>query len=178
MRLPESLTALAPAGELLQALEAGEALLRAETEKANARLLVSTADSAGLARFERDYGLEVNPALSLELRRARIRAQRLGGQTLTRERLAALAVSLAGADAGEVEEDFPHYAVTLTALTPGAALPRAQRTALSAAVRRLAPAHLKTTVLPGAALPLRPAGALHGGLERTYEGEARAAILE
>lgn len=174
MRLPESLLELAPAGAIVRALEAGEALVRAAAREANARVLVSTADGEGLARFERDYGLSERPELEPSARRARVRAARWGAQTLTPARLGALAETLAGAREGVVEEDFPRRAVTLTAVLP--ALPGASGSldALRETAERLFPAHLELTVLPGAAGALDAAHALHGGSARSFTGEAIA----
>ena len=106
MRLPESVTKIQPVGAVLKASEAGEALLREAGERVNARLLVGQADAAGLSRWEREYGLADRSGEDGARRRARIYAAMAGGQTLTRERLSALAVAVGGADRGEVTEDF------------------------------------------------------------------------
>ena len=96
MRLPESVTKIQPVGAVLKASEAGEALLREAGERVNARLLVGQADAAGLSRWEREYGLADRSGEDGARRRARIYAAMAGGQTLTRERLAALEELLGG----------------------------------------------------------------------------------
>lgn len=171
MRLPESVTKIEPVGAVLSAAEAGEALLRAAGETVNARVLVGTADAAGLSHWERDYGLADWSGEESARRRARIYAAMAGGQTLTRERLAALAVSVGGADAGEVAEDFAAYAVELAAIRDGR-LPTADgMAALCDAIARQKPAHLTVTAVPCAALALDRAECLHGGMLTVMWGE-------
>lgn len=171
MRLPESVTKIEPVGAVLSAAEAGEALLRAAGETVNARLLVGTADAAGLSRWERDYGLADWSGEESARRRARIYAAMAGGQTLTRERLAALAVSVGGADAGEVAEDFAAYAVELTAVKEGQLPTTDGMAALREAIARQKPAHLTVTAVPCAALALDRAACLHGGTLTVMWGE-------
>ena len=163
MRLPESVTKIEPVGAVLEASGAGEALLRAEGETVNARTLVGKADAAGLSRWERDYGLADWSGAELARRRARIYAAMAGGQTLTRSQLAALAVSVGGADWGEVAEDFAAYAVELTAVKDGQLPTTDGMAALREAIARQKPAHLTVTATPCAALTLDRAGTLHGG---------------
>ena len=157
MRLPESVTKIQPVGAVLKASEAGEALLREAGERVNARLLVGQADAAGLSRWEREYGLADRSGEDGARRRARIYAAMAGGQTLTRERLSALAVVVGGADRGEVTEDFAAYAVELGALRE--------------AIARQKGAHLTVTAVPCAALTLDRAEALHGGALELAWGE-------
>ena len=143
MRLPGFLTRLSPVGETLAAMERGQVLLEQETAKRNSRLSVGTAED-GLALWEKDYSLPDGTGTKTALRRARIRAAMAGGQTLTREWLKALCVSVGGADSAEVEEDFPNWKVSVTALYEGK-LPE-NLTALEKAVRKLKPAHLQVDV--------------------------------
>ena len=143
MRLPGFLTRLSPVGMVVAAMEQGAAGLEVEAQRHNAQVTVSAATD-GLSLWEQDYGLSSGGDLSA--RRSRVRAAMAGGQTLTRQQLASLAVTLAAADAGDVEEDFPRWAATLYALYDGAvpeALP-----ALEEAVKRLQPAHLTVAVCP------------------------------
>lgn len=164
MRLPESVTGIAPVGAVLRASEAGEALLREAGETVNARLLVSKADAAGLSRWERDYGLADGTGTESERRRARVRAAMAGGQTLTRGKLAALAVSVGGAARGEVAEDFPACRVELAAVGEGKLPSQSAMAALGEAIARQKPAHLAVTALPCAELRLERTEALHGGV--------------
>ena len=139
-RLPEFLTRLSPVGETLAAAGRGVSLLEEEVAARNAQLSVSTADT-GLSLWETDYGLPADAGTDRALRRGRIQAALAGGQTLTRARLAALAVAVADADSGAVDEDFPGRHVTLWALYEGR-LPE-NAAALEEAVGRLGPAHLR-----------------------------------
>ena len=106
-------------------------------------MTVSTATD-GLPLWERDYGLPSNGDAAA--RRKRIRAALLGGKTLTRSHLASLAVTLADADAGDVEEDFPNSQVCLYALY-GEAVPE-ELPDLEEPIRRQKPAHLTVEVCP------------------------------
>lgn len=141
MRLPGFLTDISPIGETLAAIEQGEALLRRETAERNAQLAVSTATD-GLSLWEADYGLPSGGDTAA--RRARVLTALAGGQTLTPAYLAALAVSVGGADSGEVTEEFARWRVTLTALYDGR-FPE-DPAALEEAVERLKPAHLEVEV--------------------------------
>ena len=163
MRLPESVTRIEPVGAVLEAAEAGETLVRAAGETAGARALVGTADAAGLSRWERDYGLADWSGEESARRRARIYAAMAGGQTLTRERLAALAVSVGGADRGEVAENFAAYTVELAAIRDGRLPEKDGMAALRDAIARQKPTHLTVTATPCAALTLDRAETLHGG---------------
>ena len=171
MRLPESVTKLAPVGAVLEASAAGEALLREAGERVNARLLVGQADAAGLSRWERDYGLADWSGEESARRRARIHAVMAGGQTLTRSRLSALAVSVGGADRGEVAEDFAAYAAELAAVKEGRLPAPDGMAALRDAIARQKPAHLTVTAMPCAALALDRAESLHGGVLTVMWGE-------
>ena len=171
MRLPESVTKIEPVGAVLEAAEAGEELLRAAGEMASARVLVGMADAAGLSRWERDYGLADWSGEESARRRARIYAAMAGGQTLTRSRLAALAVSVGGADCGEVTEDFAAYAVGLTAVKEGQLPAPEGMAALREAIARQKGAHLTVTAVPCAALTLDRAETLHGGALELAWGE-------
>ena len=171
MRLPESVTKIQPVGAVLKASEAGEALLREAGERVNARLLVGQADAAGLSRWERDYGLADWSGEESARRRARIYAAMAGGQTLTRERLSALAVAVGGADRGEVTEDFAAYAVELAAIQDGRLPAPEGMAALEDALARQKPAQLAVTATPCAALTLDRAEALHGGVLELAWGE-------
>ena len=174
MRLPESVTKIEPIGAVLEASEAGKVLLRAAGETANTRVLVGTADVAGLSRWERDYGLADWSGEDPARRRARIYAAMAGGQTLTRERLAALAASVGGAEWGEVAEDFPAYAVELTVVKDGQLPEKDGMAALREAIARQKPAHMTVTATPCAALTFGRAETLHGGTLEIAWGEMYA----
>ena len=144
-RLPDFLTNISPICETLAAMDHGTGLLEQETARRNGQLSVSTAEEA-LGLWEKDYALADGTGNNVMMRRARILAAMAGGQTLTKERLEALAVSVGGADRGEVTEAFADWRVTLTALYEGR-LPE-DVTALEEAVDRLKPAHLEVLVAP------------------------------
>lgn len=145
MRLPEFVKKISPIGETLEAIDAGMEALAEETGKRNRQVVVSTADT-GLSLWERDYAIPGGTGREEDFRRARIRAAMAGSQTLTVAELEALAGSLAGADRGEVEEDFAHWRVMLEAVYEGR-IP-GDVTALEEAVRRRQPAHLEVSVVP------------------------------
>jgi len=162
MRLPESVTRISPVGEVIEASGAGETLLSAAVESGNNRLFVSDADEDGLSRWEKDYGLADGTGESAETRRARLRGARAGGQTLTREKLKALAVNVGGAE-GEVAEDFAAYAVEVTLF----GTPEQLNSGLAAfrdAVARQKPAHLRVSVQPTLLLRSERCEARHGGV--------------
>lgn len=169
MRLPEYLARLSPVGETLAAMEAGEEALAAEVAERNAQLAVSTADS-GLDLWEADYGLPVRAGGDIPDRRAAILAAMAGGRTLTPALLRELCVRLGGGERGEVEEDFPHWAVTALAVCRGR-LPE-DTGALARAVERLKPAHLAVAVVPAAELETADGPALHGGVLTVMTAEA------
>ena len=169
MRLPEYLTRLSPVGETLAAMEAGEEALAAEVAERNAQLAVSTADT-GLDLWEADYGLPVRAGGVIPDRRAAILAAMAGGRTLTPALLKELCVRLGGGERGEVEEDFPHWAVTALAVCRGR-MPESSG-ALARAVERLKPAHLAVAVLPAAELETADGPALHGGALTIMTAEA------
>lgn len=104
-------------------------------------------------------------------RRARIYAAMAGGQTLTRERLSALAVAVGGADRGEVTEDFAAYAAELAAIQDGRLPAPEGMAALREAIARQKGAHLTVTAVPCAALTLDRAETLHGGALELAWGE-------
>ena len=175
MRLPVSVTDIAPVGAVLKASEEGEKALRAAGERVNARLLVSEADAQGLLRWERDYALLDGAGGEPEHRRARVRAAMAGGQTLTRARLASLAVSVGGADRGEVREDFAAHAAELIVIKAGR-LPDmdGSMAALEEAIARQKPAHLVITTARGADLTLTQTACLHVGALAIVHGEVKA----
>ena len=176
MRLPESMTRIAPVGAVLSAEEAGETLLSAAVEHANDELFVSSADASGLSQWEKDYALADGTGESAERRRGRIRAAMAGGQTLTRERLRALAVNVGGAAEGEVVEDFAAYAVELNAIGAGKFPTAGGMAALREAASKQKPAHLSVTVVPCAEMRSERNEARHGGLLRfVWAGNARSA---
>ena len=144
-RLPDFLTNISPICETLAAMDHGTGLLEQETARRNDQLSVRTAED-GLSLWEKDYALADGTGNNVMMRRALILAAMAGGQTLTKERLEALAVTLGGADSGEVEERFADWQVLLTALYEGR-LPE-DVSPLEAAVKRLKPAHLDVTVIP------------------------------
>ena len=146
MRLPAFLTRLSPVGETLTALEAGEATLGAEVEERNGRLSVSTAGEEGLALWEADCGLPHSAADTPDLRRSRIRAALLGGETLTPARLQALAQRYFGVDTVTVAENAPASQVTVTAFFDDKK-PVRDLTALNETLRRRKPAHIAVTVV-------------------------------
>ena len=170
MRLPEKIMAMEPVGRAVQAGEAGEALLRQEAARREARTLVAEADGQGLSCWEADYGLPDWTGAEPQRRRARIRAAMAGGRTLTPLRLRQLAISVGGADEGLVREDFPAYAAEVVALSEGRLPEQVGLEALRQAVERQKPAHLKLEALAGAALGAEQAGALHGGILRVMTG--------
>ena len=145
MRLPEFLTELSPIRETLAALEQGENAMAEAVAEKNGQVCVETA-TGGLTLWERDYGLPVREGASMEDRRAAVRAAMAGGRTLTPAFLKELCVTLGGGDRGEVEEDFAHWAFTLTAVTDGTLPP--DPAPLREAVERLKPAHLAARVVP------------------------------
>lgn len=169
MRLPEYLTRLSPVGETLTAMEAGEEALAAEVAERNAQLAVSTADT-GLDLWEADYGLPVRAGGVIPDRRAAVLAAMAGGRTLTPALLKELCVRLGGGERGEVEEDFPHWAVTALAVCRGRMLESTG--ALERAVERLKPAHLAVAVLSAAELETADGPALHGGVLTVMTAEA------
>lgn len=164
MRLPGSVTKISPVGEVIEASGAGETMLSAAAEGGNDRLLVSSADALGLSRWEKDYALADWTGESAERRRARLRGARAGGQTLTRERLRALAVNVGGAVEGEVTEDFAAYAVELNAIGAGKFPTAGGIGALSEAIARQKPEHLDVTVVPCAGMKSERGETRHGGV--------------
>ena len=100
-----------------------------------------------------------------------LKASEAGGQTLTRERLSALAVAVGGADRGEVTEDFAAYAAELAAIQDGRLPAPEGMAALREAIARQKGAHLTVTAVPCAALTLDRAEALHGGALELARGE-------
>ena len=172
MRLPESMTKIAPVGAVLTAEEAGEARLADEVTARNARLCVASADAAGLSRWEREYALADWTGVDETRRRGRIRAAMAGGQTLTRERLRSLAVTVGGASEGAASEDFADYAVELEAIGTGKFPTEGGLSALRTAVEQQKPAHLSVSVLPCAALQGERNETRHGGLLREVWAEA------
>ena len=169
MRLPEYLTRLSPVGETLAAIETGEEALAADVAARNAQLTVSTADT-GLDLWEADYGLPIRAGGDPADRRAAVLAAMAGGRTLTPALLKELCVRLGGGERGEVEEDFPHWAVTALAVCRGR-MPESAG-ALERAVERLKPAHLAVAVLPTAELETADGPALHGGVLTVMTAEA------
>lgn len=162
-RLPVFLAHISPIREVLAAIGHGTDLLAGETAKRNDQLSVSTAEEA-LGLWEQDYALADGTGTETRLRRAAILAAMAGGQTLTKERLEALAVTLGGADRGEAVEDFANWRVVLTALYEGR-LPE-DTAPLERAVKRLKPAHLEVTVEPMCRLEAETgrSSALTGGM--------------
>lgn len=169
MRLPEYLTRLSPVGETLAAVGTGEEALAADVAARNAQLTASTADT-GLDLWEADYGLPVRAGGDPADRRAAILAAMAGGRTLTPALLKELCIRLGGGERGEVEEDFPHWAVTALAVCQGR-MPE-NTGALARAVERLKPAHLAVAVLPTAELETADGPALHGGVLTIMTAEA------
>ena len=117
MRLPEYLSRISPVGETLDAIAAGELALEQNITAENGRLSVASADRDGLSLWEADYGIEDADGLPLDVRRAKIRTAMSGAATLTPAYLRELCVTIGGADDGEVEEDFPNWAVQVRPVT-------------------------------------------------------------
>lgn len=142
MRLPPFFVKISPIGETLAAFGAENSRLEAETDRRNAQLAVSTADS-GLALWERDYSL---PSFGdLTVRRGRIRAaMTVEGTAMTTAFLRQLAITVGGAGAVSLEEDFANYRVTVKAVFPDPA----GIAALEEAIERFKPAHLQVAVNP------------------------------
>lgn len=140
MRLPPFLTENALIGAVLDASDAGAALLGADVDRRNDQLSYRTADE-GLRRWERDLSLPSDGDAAA--RRARIYAALTGGRTLTVEELEKLALTLSGAQEAVVTEKYSRYQVILSALFDGEA---GDLTALRAAVERRKPAHLNIRV--------------------------------
>ena len=143
MRLPDFLYRMEPIGPVLRAIEGGEAALTAQCGEKNDQLSVRTAED-GLSLWEHDYALPNGRGEDVENRRSRICTVLLGVQTMTVSALEQMAVTLGGADRGAVEEDFPRYHVTLTAIYEGRT--PSGNGALREAVERLRPAHLTVEV--------------------------------
>lgn len=171
MRLPASITSIAPVGAVLSAQEAGQALLSREAERHCQRLLVETTDAQGLSRWEADYGLADWSGTAAAARRGRLRGAMAGGQTLTLERLRALAASVSGADGVQVREDFGAFCVEVTVtgrdgLPSGAAL-----AALNQVLSRQKPAHLRIDLSGSAALEGRHQAVLWGQMFCVFTAE-------
>ena len=142
MRLPGFFVKLSPIGETLAAAEQEITRLEQEAEEKNRQLAVSTA-STGLRFWEQDYGLASTG--DLYTRRGRIRAAITGGeQALTLEALRQLAITVGGAAAVSVEEDFANYRVVMT----GAFADGSSIAALEEAIQRFKPAHLQVVLNP------------------------------
>ena len=169
MRLPEFFVKLSPIGETLAAIDGEIGRMERETAEKNRQLAVSTADT-GLRFWEQDYGLSSLGDLST--RRGRVRAALTAGeQPFTPENLRRLAITVGGAGAVSVEEDFANYRVVIRgAFSDGVGI-----TALEEAIERFKPAHLQvvldpTTELTGT-LKLYPvlSGAVFAELTGTLE---------
>lgn len=124
MRLPEFVSELSPVLETLEALSAGEAVLRADAEEALSQVHVDTADR-GLDLFEADFSLARREEDAA--RRALIKAALAGGRTLTPALLEELCRTIGGGDWSQVNEDFENWTVTVYEaafgrLPPGACL--------------------------------------------------------
>lgn len=146
MRLPAFFTSLSPIRQTLEAIWQGCGLLQQDNAARNAQLAVSTAED-GLALWEADYSLAGGETVSA-LRRARILAAINGGHTLTPAQLELLAVTVGGADKGQVQENFSAWQVTLLALYQNR-LPSGTA-ALEEMIARVKPAHLHILVAPQA----------------------------
>lgn len=145
MRLPEYLKKISPVGETLTAVETGNNVFTAAVAEKNAQLFVGTA-TYGLSFWESDYGLKDRSGGTVDKRRLDIRIAMAGGRTLSPAYLEELAVTLGGADAGEVTENFSEQEITLAAVAKNR-LPE-NTAALERALDRLKPAHLSVAVVP------------------------------
>lgn len=150
MRLPQYLSRISPVGETLDAIGAGEEKLAGEITAENGRLSVASADRDGLSLWEADYGLEDATGMSQEVRRAKIRTAMSGAAPLTPAYLKELCVTIGGASFGEVEEDFPHWAVQVRPVTRDKVVTDTE--ILEESIRKLLPAHLSLEILPCALL--------------------------
>ena len=170
MRLPQFLEQLSPIGETLRAIDRGTDALRAEVDRSNRQLAVSTADT-GLTSWEADYGLPDGSGKSDESRRLRLCSVMLGGQTLTRAVLEELARTLSGVQQVETNEDFTGHRVTVSLYCGGAVPP--DLTALRDALERRKPAHLAVEVCPVMDLrgTMRPYHTLTGRAYLTLSGQ-------
>lgn len=171
MRLPESMTAIAPVGAMLEAMGAGEAALLEEAVRYQRRWLLSSADAEGLSRWEKDFGLPDWTGVDPALRRERLWPYLLGCGTLTVQAAQELVRILSGCDSVEVTEDFPHYAVDVAPVGTVQAVWQ-QRHAVESALQRRSPSHLTVTVTPTVALQSQRCEALHGGVLREVWVEA------
>ena len=142
MRLPAFFVKISPIGETLAAMEREMGRMETETAEKNRQLAVSTAHT-GLHLWEQDYGL--SSVGDLYTRRGRIRAALTGGEeALTPETLRQLAITVGGAAAVSVEEDFANYRVVLR----GAFADGSSIAALEEAIERFKPAHLQVVLNP------------------------------
>ena len=168
MRLPRFFVKLSPIGETLAALEGEQARLEAEVSARNNQLTVSTADT-GLALWEADYSLPA--AGDLTARRGRVRAALTGGEhPLTLAALKQLAITVGGAGAVAVEEDFANAQVVIRAVFPD----MGGVSALEEAIERFKPAHLQVLVNPTVELTggLKLYPVLSGGVFAELSGTA------
>lgn len=163
MRLPESMTTIAPVGAVLEAIGAGETALLDEAAQYQRRWLLSTADDAGLSRWEKDFGLPDWTGVDPALRRERLRPYLLGYGTLTVRAVKGLVRILSGCDSVEVTEDFPHYTVDVAVLGEPETVLR-QLGAVKTALQRRKPAHLQVSLSPAVALYSQRCEALQGGV--------------
>lgn len=161
MRLPEFFKKISPVGETLTAMDSGVEELQQQVQAENDCLYVDRSDEAGLALWEADYSVPREG--TVPQRRAAIHAAMSEGRPATLEELRRLCVTVGGFDRGEVAEDFPNYAVTVTGVTKDRLPP--DTAALQTAAHRLCPAHLHLTVgKRGDISSTTDAGlALHGG---------------
>ena len=153
---------------LLQVLEEELAHLEAQAQAAAARVIVSTADSAGLDLWEAELGLVRREDLPLSARRALILAVLDRGVPGTPEKITRLFSLLTGGKA-VLTEDPAAYAIALQAEAPAGG---ADLYSCEQLLRRAVPAHLKcvlseTVTVPGA-MTAGPAAA--GSLKLTLEG--------
>ena len=150
MRLPEYLSRISPVGGTLGAIAAGEQALEQNITAENGRLSVASADREGLSLWEADYGIEDATGLPLDVRRAKIRTAMAGAATLTPAYLRELCITIGGADDGEVEEDFPRWAVQVRPVTWDRV--DTDMDILEESIRKLLPAHLSLDLIPCALL--------------------------
>lgn len=162
MRLPEFFKTISPVGETLTALDSGVEELHRQVQAENDCLVVPRCSEAGLALWEADYDLPRGETVTE--RRAAIRAAMSEGRPATPEELRRVCVTVGGFDRGEVAEDFPNDAVTVTGVTENRLPP--DTAVLKHALARLCPAHLRLTVgRRGDISGTIDAGtALHGGV--------------
>lgn len=141
--LPPSVGESRGIGSLLDSCGPEVEQLEHEARQACLRLAAEAADQKGCSLWERELGLEVREDLTVEARRALIRAALDGLDTCTPEKLRELVGKMLEGDV-VLEEAFDRYTFRVKAqverfLVPGL-------TPVEKALRKAAPAHLDFTL--------------------------------